>query len=120
MTVPLCGKLALHVCTFHFQKNFTNGKQRKLFLKESGSKYWDGVDRYLEVIRQRADGDAVKIATYVTLSFVLYLLLIIASSIFKNLIKKDIDAFGSKDSDRIPDDLNHFQQNIEDSLDRLL
>ncbi len=42
-----------------------------------------------------------------------------AFSVFKNLIKKDLDAFGSKDSDKIPDDLNHFQQNIEDSLDRL-
>ena len=106
----------------HFisEKTFTNGKQRKLFLEESGSKYWDGVDRYLEVIRQRADGDPVKIATYVALSFISYLLLIIASSVFKNLIKKDLDAFGSKDSNKIPDDLNHFQQNIEDSLDHLL
>lgn len=59
----------------HFisEETSTNGKQHKLFLKESGSKYWDGVDRYLEVIRQRSDGDAVKIATYITtLSFSLY------------------------------------------------
>lgn len=94
------------------------GKQRKLYLEESSSKYWDRVDHYLEVIRQRADGDVVKIATYVTSSRSV-LVLIMASSVFKNLIKKDMDTFGSKDSDKIPDDLNHFQQNVEDSLDNL-
>ena len=30
-----------------------------------------------------------------------------------------METFGSKDSDKIPEDLNHFQQNIEDSLDHL-
>jgi len=30
-----------------------------------------------------------------------------------------MDTFGSKDPDKIPDDLNHFQKNIEDSLDHL-
>lgn len=41
------------------------GYQRKLYLEERGTKYWDKVDRSLEVIRTRASGDAVKIAVYV-------------------------------------------------------
>jgi len=43
-----------------------------------------------------------------------------APSVFKNLIKKDMDTFGSKDSDKIPADLNHFQQDIEDSQPPIL
>lgn len=46
------------------------------------------------------------------------LLFIFFGSVFKNLIKKDMETFGSKDSDKIPEDLN-LQQNIEDSLDHL-
>jgi len=30
-----------------------------------------------------------------------------------------MNEFGSKESDKIPEDLNQFQQSIEDSLDRL-
>jgi hypothetical protein len=82
VTVPLCGKLALLVRDFELLRSFRLwhiGKQRKLYLEESSSKYWDRVDHYLEVIRQRADGDAVKIATYVTRSSRSVLVLIMAS-----------------------------------------
>ncbi|KAJ6614902.1 hypothetical protein B0H10DRAFT_1950308 [Mycena sp. CBHHK59/15] len=84
VNVPLCARVAL---------------MRKVYLKESGQKFWDKVDTNLANIRKHANGDSKKIA-----------------KAFRHILSVDQDAHGSKDYQLDDEKVDGFQQEVDDVI----
>ncbi|TFY52144.1 hypothetical protein EVG20_g10687 [Dentipellis fragilis] len=90
MTVPLCSHVAL---------------MRRVYLKDSGPRFWCTLDEQLALIREKSKGDPVKLLRS-----------------FKAILEKDIEKYGDDNLtalDSLPEDdvVDDRQQQVVDAID---
>ncbi|KAJ7782556.1 hypothetical protein DFH07DRAFT_949347 [Mycena maculata] len=90
VTIELCARVALMASQFN----------RKVFLQDSGPKFWDKLDSSLASIRSQAKGDAKKI-----------------TRAFRHVLTKDQNKHGVKDYELTDGAVNNFQQEVDDLID---
>ncbi|KAJ7479924.1 hypothetical protein FB451DRAFT_1395490 [Mycena latifolia] len=73
---------------------------RKVYLKNSGANFWDKVDADLATIRKKADGDSKKI-----------------TKAFRFILTVDQELHGSKNYDLDEENVDGFQQDVDDVID---
>ncbi|KAF8697094.1 hypothetical protein AX14_001458 [Amanita brunnescens Koide BX004] len=86
ITVGLCAHLAL---------------LRKVFEKESKTKYWDEVDKFLHAIRQMAAGDARKV-----------------TKTLHKYLEDDREKYGASDNSTVMDDVEGWQQSVDEIIEQ--